>query len=87
MRVKWVFDSTKEMRSNGQLDLRAKLDKLKEEVMQNEERLKNVILAKVTHPDLAPKGELGRFRMQPTDELKAFFDDQTIIQTKPQTGE
>ena len=52
---------------------------MKAEVLQSEERLKNVILAKVTHPDLAPQAREGRFRMQPTDEVKALFDDQTIL--------
>lgn len=46
-------------------------------MLQNEEKLKYVVLAKVTHPDIAT-GLNPNIRITQED-VKAFFDDQTVI--------
>ena len=82
MRVKWAFDSTKEMKSNGQLDIKIKQSKLKNEIMSNEERLKNVLLAKLTHSGILQN---GAYAGSVSDEVSALFDDSNMI--KSQNGD
>lgn len=84
MRVKWVFDCTKEMSANGTMARRIELDKVRARVLENEEQLKQAILAKVTHPDLAPSRPGNGTGESP--EVEALFNDEYIVQSLPVGG-
>lgn len=53
LRIRWAYEWTKEMKTTGKFKQRLDLDKIKKEILQNENKLKYVVAAKSTHPDIA----------------------------------